>query len=408
MTVSTTVNREDDIGNDAVDTYSGAFRIFADTDVVVYVEDLAGLITKLTLTTDYTVTGLGLYSGFSIVLVNAAQAWLTAGGKLKNGYKIALRRKLPLTQLTDLRNRGGFFPEDHETVFDRLAMIAQQHQDEINRSIKFPETDGLGLTTELPSAAVRALKYQAFDALGNVIASSGGPGTVPIAAYWEGVLDETNLANSLTAMGVASDMRAFLATANDAAARTELGATAVGDSLFVAASAAAARAAITAAASGANADITSLTNLSGGQIKFPAAQVASADANTLDDYEEGTWTPSVGGSATYSSRSGSYIKIGKLVYLEIYLFINAIGTGSQNTITGVPFDTTSNSGGGMAARAFNALASSVSALTARIIPSQSIELRGVSAGGGTSSDTVTNILGNSALFAGSGCYIATN
>jgi hypothetical protein len=36
----------------------------------------------------------------------------------------------------------------------------------------------------------------------------------------------------------------------------------------------------------------------GAGIQFPATQVSSADANTLDDYEEGTWTPTIGGSST--------------------------------------------------------------------------------------------------------------
>lgn len=44
---------------------------------------------------------------------------------------------------------------------------------------------------------------------------------------------------------------------------------------------------------------TSLVNLVGGQIKFPSTQIPSADVNTLDDYAEGTWTPSLGGTATY-------------------------------------------------------------------------------------------------------------
>ena len=58
---------------------------------------------------------------------------------------------------------------------------------------------------------------------------------------------------------------------------------------------------------------------SGAGITFPATQSASSNANTLDDYEEGTWTPNQGGgltvSGTYSS-SGRYVKIGRLVYVE--------------------------------------------------------------------------------------------
>ena len=76
---------------------------------------------------------------------------------------------------------------------------------------------------------------------------------------------------------------------------------------------------------------------SGTGITFPATQSASSDANTLDDYEEGTWTPSIGGTATYTARVGSYIKIGKLVYIRCYIHISSLGTGSTTTISGLPF-----------------------------------------------------------------------
>ena len=58
---------------------------------------------------------------------------------------------------------------------------------------------------------------------------------------------------------------------------------------------------------------------SGAGITFPATQSASTDANTLDDYEEGTWTPNQGGALTVVgtfSSSGTYTKIGNLVYVR--------------------------------------------------------------------------------------------
>jgi len=84
------------------------------------------------------------------------------------------------------------------------------------------------------------------------------------------------------------------------------------------------------------------TSTTGCGIAFPATQVTSSDVNTLDDYEEGTWTPSLGGTATYTTQSGSYVKIGRLVYIFAYLNINVIGTGSTTTVSGLPF-TPSNS-----------------------------------------------------------------
>ena len=76
---------------------------------------------------------------------------------------------------------------------------------------------------------------------------------------------------------------------------------------------------------------------SGSGITFPATQSASTDANTLDDYEEGTWTPSIGGTATYVDRFGFYTRIGNVVTCQFYIQVNAIGTGSVSSISGLPF-----------------------------------------------------------------------
>jgi hypothetical protein len=86
--------------------------------------------------------------------------------------------------------------------------------------------------------------------------------------------------------------------------------------------------------------------LSGG-ITFPATAVAATNANTLDDYEEGTWTPTVAGSstagtATYSENSGRYTKIGRLVQIELYLLWSS-GTGTGDLrIQGLPFTAASS------------------------------------------------------------------
>jgi hypothetical protein len=89
---------------------------------------------------------------------------------------------------------------------------------------------------------------------------------------------------------------------------------------------------------------------SGVGVTFPATQSASTDANTLDDYEEGTWTPSLvdsnGGAANtskYSLRQGTYIKVGGLVWARFAIQLDgtsgAVGTlgafGAQ--VSGLPF-----------------------------------------------------------------------
>jgi len=76
---------------------------------------------------------------------------------------------------------------------------------------------------------------------------------------------------------------------------------------------------------------------SGAGITFPATQSASSNANTLDDYEEGTWTPSLGGTTTYNIQAGGYTKIGRMVYITGALGITSLGTGSTTILSGLPF-----------------------------------------------------------------------
>lgn len=80
-----------------------------------------------------------------------------------------------------------------------------------------------------------------------------------------------------------------------------------------------------------------------GQLSFPATQNDSTNVNTLDDYEEGTWTPALtfGGGATgltYSSRTGVYTKIGNLVFAALNIALSAKGSSTGVAIiSGLPF-----------------------------------------------------------------------
>lgn len=78
---------------------------------------------------------------------------------------------------------------------------------------------------------------------------------------------------------------------------------------------------------------------SGAGISFPATQSASSDANTLDDYEEGTWTPSDGSGAalSFTSVAATYEKIGRLVIARCTLTYPATANGSNSQIDGLPF-----------------------------------------------------------------------
>lgn len=83
-----------------------------------------------------------------------------------------------------------------------------------------------------------------------------------------------------------------------------------------------------------------------GQVVFPAVQHASSNVNTLDDYEEGPWTPALATtgtaftSVTYTTQTGSYTKIGNMVHVTGVVITSAVTIGAatgQVTITGLPF-----------------------------------------------------------------------
>lgn len=137
MALSVATNRNDYVGTALVSVYAYSFRIVSQSDLVVTVRDTDDVETTLTLTTDYTVSDVGISSGGNVTLVNASQSWLTAG-KLKSGYILTIRRVVSLVQNTDIRNQGTFYPSTHENALDYLTMICQQQQDQLDRSVRLP------------------------------------------------------------------------------------------------------------------------------------------------------------------------------------------------------------------------------------------------------------------------------
>ena len=91
---------------------------------------------------------------------------------------------------------------------------------------------------------------------------------------------------------------------------------------------------------------------SGGDIKVYAGDIyfntsgkgivlgatSNTDANTLDDYEEGTFTPSADSfSGTMTFETARYIKIGKLVHVNLKFTSDGNSDTSQISISGFPF-----------------------------------------------------------------------
>jgi len=81
---------------------------------------------------------------------------------------------------------------------------------------------------------------------------------------------------------------------------------------------------------------------SGAGITFPATQSASTDANTLDDYEEGTWTPTISytssdGNLSYATQVGRYTKVGNLVTITGQVVFSETTASGSVRIASLPF-----------------------------------------------------------------------
>lgn len=151
-------------GNDVADTFPFTFVIDEADEIAVYEKDPLGVVTLLTLTADYTVSGLGDPAGGSVTRV---------AGPLPTGYLWYLRVNYAATQANAFKSQGGFFPAVHEYTFDKLTYLVKQALDEIKRAPRMQVYDESAETQDmrLPDATTRANKALIFDALGNCTVS---------------------------------------------------------------------------------------------------------------------------------------------------------------------------------------------------------------------------------------------
>jgi hypothetical protein len=139
---------------------------------------------------------------------------------------------------------------------------------------------------------------------------------------------------------------------------------------------------------------------SGKGIDFSATS-GTGTSELFSDYEEGSWTSLVGGTATYGANSGRYTKIGRQVMATFDLNITLIGTGSTSTITGLPFATADAIAEGVSVNFFDGLTSSVVELNAYVINSE-IRFRSLTAAGTGLSNVA--VLGDSCRVTGTAIY----
>lgn len=164
MTISTQTRTVLYDGNGAATVFAYPFKISAATDLKVYLRNVAtGGFDLQTLTTHYSVSGVGNPGGGNITFVTAPASGV---------QNVSIVRKTDITQLVDYVTNDDFPAEVHEGALDKLTAIDQDQQDLIQRAVRMPDTDPLSLRMELPEAALRAGKFLGFNSLGEALVSS--------------------------------------------------------------------------------------------------------------------------------------------------------------------------------------------------------------------------------------------
>ena len=307
MTISTTIIKSSYSGNGSTSAFTYNFKITDQDDIEVIIRSANGTETVKTLTTHYTVSGVGGNSG---------TVTFTAGNIPITGETVVLRRSTPQTQAMDLIDNDPMSAETIETAHDKSTSISQELQEQVDRSIKLSRTNTMTSTEFTVDASSRANKILAFDSAGEISVTQelgtykGTDATTTTAAYVQRDIIKSTTAAQLNNVYicVADSVVGDLLTDTD---HFELlvDAVAAGTSATAAAaSATAAASSATAAASSASAASTSETNAasSASTASTQATNASnSASAASTSETNAGTSETNAASSATAAASSAT-------------------------------------------------------------------------------------------------------
>ncbi len=179
MTISSQLKRLSYSGNGSTTSFAYSFRILDQASLKVVVQSAAGVDSVKTITTDYTVSGVGSSVGGAVDFVTAPLL----------GETVSIILDPELTQLTDYSTGGAFPAQSHEDALDKQLNINKRSRDIADRSITLPDgdVDGSGaydaknnriknLTTGILGTDLVTKDYvdaQASGLVGAVIATGG-------------------------------------------------------------------------------------------------------------------------------------------------------------------------------------------------------------------------------------------
>ncbi len=273
MTISSTTTKVSYSGTGSQTAFAYTFKIFADSEMQVIIRSSTGTETTKTLTTHYTVSGAGADAGGTVTF--------TSGNIPASGETVVLRRNLALTQGTDYVENDPFPAESHEDGLDRLTMITQGLQEELDRSIKASKTNTISSTEFAIGAADRANKIFAFDAAGDVsitqeLGTFVGNWSASTDYNARDIVKDTSTANIFFCKTSHTSSGSQPLTTNTDSAKWDL----LVDAAAATTSATAAAASATASASSATASASSATSAASSATSSATAQAAAETAQT--------------------------------------------------------------------------------------------------------------------------------
>lgn len=183
--VSTTATKVTYSCNGSTTQFTFSFPIISTSDLTVVMRNTTtGTESTLTETTDYSVSATNNdYSSGGTVTTVATYA---------SGQTITLLRETPQTQNAVLQDSGVLRVAALEDGVDKLTLLVQQLQEQLDRALIIPKGETLGM--ELPSSVSRANGYLSFGSTGTPTISTSGftSSDYTVSSYMENVLDDTS------------------------------------------------------------------------------------------------------------------------------------------------------------------------------------------------------------------------
>ena len=168
MTISSTYSPDEYTGDASTVAFPYTFKIFAETDLRVILVDTSAspqTETVQTLTTHYSVSGVGGAGGGNVTMVTAPAAT----------DELVIKYDMDETQPYDYTENDPFPAATHENALDRQCILTQQTQEQVDRALKFTEaTAASGVVFPEPEAELFVRWNEAGDDLENAAVVSDG------------------------------------------------------------------------------------------------------------------------------------------------------------------------------------------------------------------------------------------